>query len=530
MKKLNNKGYMLVEIIVASVIAFSVAYYLINLTYKFKDKNMDVYESTALSSNKIIITKNIMNDLVGKYCQITTDKENVGNTIDIECKDETATINKRIKIENNTIEYGDLDSGTISTEQKNYYKKKLPSYIEIGSPEINNINNNKTIINIPISSIYDKKTYNIKIIVSNIDPVISKRKANLIKIINNNDNEDILIKCIDNINNCKTKIQEYFGNNYTIDEVTIKDNKLIISFTDGKQSPITINLPNPSFIHYAGMGPFSIDYYYKWDAFYNNGNSHASSGTTWKATGSGPNLTISNATWGADYLTFNGTSSGVMSSIGLTSAYGSVTLAATIMIDNNSTGEAVQVIIGNPESGGFDLVINDKRPALYLAQGTSTASYKTLIGNERLEPGKKYHIVGTYDGSNMKLYQNGKLIKQTPVTGTIKATTDSTKVALGCNPSGSTCDENYFKGIIYNAAFIVPSTPTATNAAVTPNQIKLDAGKNVYEGHKYGTLPTPVRAGYTFDGWYTSPDFTTKITDDTIVTAAEDHTIYAKWK
>lgn len=63
MKKLNNKGYMLVEIILASVIAFSVAYYLINLTFKFKDQNMDLYNLTVIDNAKINITKNIMEDL-----------------------------------------------------------------------------------------------------------------------------------------------------------------------------------------------------------------------------------------------------------------------------------------------------------------------------------------------------------------------------------------------------------------------------------------------------------------------------------
>lgn len=63
MKKLNNKGYMLVEIILASVIAFSVAYYLINLTFKFKDQNLDLYNLTLIENAKINITKNIMEDI-----------------------------------------------------------------------------------------------------------------------------------------------------------------------------------------------------------------------------------------------------------------------------------------------------------------------------------------------------------------------------------------------------------------------------------------------------------------------------------
>ena len=74
MKKLNNKGYMLVEIIIASVIAFSVAYYLINLTIKFKNQNSDLYNNTIIKNDKVNITKNIMND-IEEYNKIIADYE-----------------------------------------------------------------------------------------------------------------------------------------------------------------------------------------------------------------------------------------------------------------------------------------------------------------------------------------------------------------------------------------------------------------------------------------------------------------------
>ena len=61
--KLNKKGYMLVEIVLSSVLAMSIALYLLNLTYQFKNKNEDIYQSISYSSDKIAITKNIMNDL-----------------------------------------------------------------------------------------------------------------------------------------------------------------------------------------------------------------------------------------------------------------------------------------------------------------------------------------------------------------------------------------------------------------------------------------------------------------------------------
>ena len=46
----------------------------------------------------------------------------------------------------------------------------------------------------------------------------------------------------------------------------------------------------------------------------------------------------------------------------------------------------------------------------------------------------------------------------------------------------------------------------------------------------YGTLPTPTLFGYTFDGWYTGESGTgDKITNETILRTASDHTLYAKW-
>ena len=61
--RLNKQGYMLVEIVLASVLAMSIAYYLLNLTYKFKNTDQDIYQSIFSISDRNIITKNIMNDM-----------------------------------------------------------------------------------------------------------------------------------------------------------------------------------------------------------------------------------------------------------------------------------------------------------------------------------------------------------------------------------------------------------------------------------------------------------------------------------
>ncbi len=68
--------------------------------------------------------------------------------------------------------------------------------------------------------------------------------------------------------------------------------------------------------------------------------------------------------------------------------------------------------------------------------------------------------------------------------------------------------------------------------------VSLDAGvetqKNstikVTYGEKYGTLPTPVKEGATFNGWYTKKDGGTRVTKATKVEIPQDHTLYAAWK
>lgn len=53
--------------------------------------------------------------------------------------------------------------------------------------------------------------------------------------------------------------------------------------------------------------------------------------------------------------------------------------------------------------------------------------------------------------------------------------------------------------------------------------------KTVYYGQAYGTLPTPTRKHYSFDGWYTSADGGTRILDSTICNVIDDITLYAHW-
>ena len=53
--------------------------------------------------------------------------------------------------------------------------------------------------------------------------------------------------------------------------------------------------------------------------------------------------------------------------------------------------------------------------------------------------------------------------------------------------------------------------------------------KTVRYSQDYGTLPTPTREGYTFDGWYTSATGGTLITSTSTVNTGSNHTLYAHW-
>ena len=77
--------------------------------------------------------------------------------------------------------------------------------------------------------------------------------------------------------------------------------------------------------------------------------------------------------------------------------------------------------------------------------------------------------------------------------------------------------------------FNTPADWTFTNYRVKVEVAKVET-KVIVPNSKYGTMPTPTRAGYTFGGWYTGENGTgTKVDENTVLTNTSDHTLYAKW-
>lgn len=75
---------------------------------------------------------------------------------------------------------------------------------------------------------------------------------------------------------------------------------------------------------------------------------------------------------------------------------------------------------------------------------------------------------------------------------------------------------------------VQPRVETQIYAILDANGGKVDKTKiPIYNGKKYGTLPTPEYSGHYFKGWYTTDG--TKITPSTIVKVTKNQKLIAKW-
>lgn len=57
-----------------------------------------------------------------------------------------------------------------------------------------------------------------------------------------------------------------------------------------------------------------------------------------------------------------------------------------------------------------------------------------------------------------------------------------------------------------------------------------EAKLSISDGDAFGTLPVPLREGYSFLGWYTAPESGALITAESVFTGDADMTLYAHWE
>jgi len=140
-------------------------------------------------------------------------------------------------------------------------------------------------------------------------------------------------------------------------------------------------------------------------------------------------------------------------------------------------------IFSNAQSGGYSLELE---AAGTLVMGVHiNDAWRRARTTEPLEVGRKYHAIGTYDGTAVRLYLDGVEVATTPITGAITTTTNSTVLALGTNPNGTSKDGSLFDGKIYMARVY---DRALSNSEVAQNYRAAIQGKDKHDIHTGGTV------------------------------------------
>ena len=101
------------------------------------------------------------------------------------------------------------------------------------------------------------------------------------------------------------------------------------------------------------------------------------------------------------------------------------------------------------------------------------------------------------------------------------------KVIVVAGPTDDTADSFFMRATMRDFYDDIPVVSFSLNGGGSLNGASNE--KLVDCDSEYGTLPTPTRTGYAFDGWYTKAAGGTKVTGTTTITTNEAHTLYAHW-
>lgn len=142
--KLNNKGYLIVEVILAGVLTFTMAYFLINLTLKIRNRYDDTNVETVLLNDKTVVTNEVMDDVINNKVK---NVEYIANGIKITFEDGSS---KDLTVVDNTITYGT-------------YIKKFSENAIVGDVSIRR-NGNYFTVEIPVATKYSNKDFGINIV------------------------------------------------------------------------------------------------------------------------------------------------------------------------------------------------------------------------------------------------------------------------------------------------------------------------------------------------------------------------------
>ena len=152
-----------------------------------------------------------------------------------------------------------------------------------------------------------------------------------------------------------------------------------------------------------------------------------------------------------------------------------LTVSAWVYSNTNSNGAAYTRILGHADTdGSYDLYWDHAWGGATFSIMTEDHQYHWATSPTQLNSGQWYHLVGTYDGENVKLYVGATLVATTPTTGSIHAI--ESPITIGAsNLAGS-----FFSGKIDDV--------TLWNRALSLSEIKSLYNASTYQYNQTFTL------------------------------------------
>lgn len=186
--------------------------------------------------------------------------------------------------------------------------------------------------------------------------------------------------------------------------------------------------------------------------------------TTWRDLAGVQDGVINGGTWENDYLHLDGIDDWV--NLGQVNFTDQVTLDATITVNEIQNRE--RIIVCNYEDGGAGIALGSGKPRMQVY--IESVGYANVTASKALNVGEKTRITGTYDGTNISLYINGKLELQKAQTGKIRKPNNNTVMAIGTNPGGNIgksafASINVYSAKVYNVALTQEQIANEENVA-----------------------------------------------------------------
>lgn len=244
--------------------------------------------------------------------------------------------------------------------------------------------------------------------------------------------------------------------------------------------------------------------------------------------------------------------------------YKSFTLKASSVAFGTGIAGMSFGIYSNYNSSSYSSGVSGELNSVSLSASSSSQTYKVDVPAG--VTGTKYVGFCFYDNSYSSEFNNGNAectvnitsitAKESNYTVTLTAGTGissvSPKASNSVTPGGSlTIDATVKSGYTwknwtgtstistknYTIKNIRGTQNYTANATANTYTVTFNANggttstpsKSVTYNGRYGTLPTPTRKGYTFNGWYTTASGGTQKTSSSTYTTADDSTLYAHW-